>query len=152
MNGRGMHHGLLLALLAATTPAGAQESEQPRLRHNPFAVPPEFAAPGTVPGIPLSVAPGDLALHAVIPGPRDRALASLNGVILRIGESFRGYELVAVEPDRARFRHEDGRVIELELRALEGRPQQPPETLPAPAPEPAASSEEQSDEEEEPGT
>lgn len=141
---------LTLMLVASLLAHGAKPAEEmQRLRHNPFAVPPEFARPGQGNVGPVTIAPTDLALHAIIPGPPDRAMVSLNGIILRIGEVHSGYELVAVMPNSARFRREDGSEFQLELRALEGKPASLPENLQTPAEEPAAESppEEPSDEE-----
>ncbi len=107
----------VLACLPAV-PAGARE-EPPRLRHNPFAVPAEFASQAGTSGQPLTLAPENLALHAIIPGPPERALVSLNGRVMAIGDTYSGYELVSVTHERARFRMENGSEFELVLRAVQ---------------------------------
>ncbi len=106
---------LVVCLVAAT----AHADEPPRLQRNPFAVPPEFASPSGAVAGPLTIAPENLALHAIIPGPPDRALVSLNGRILAVGDTHSGYTLIAVYPERARFRSENGSVFDLALRAVE---------------------------------
>lgn len=107
------------SILLILLPAQSFGEEPPKLRHNPFAVPAEFASSSRSSARPLTLAPENLALHAIIPGPPERALVSLNGKVMLIGDSYSGYTLVAVGTERARFRMEDGSEFELQLRAVE---------------------------------
>lgn len=136
----------LLATLPLSLHAAAEETGaagKPVLRHNPFAVPPEFVGPGVSVG-PLTIAPENLALHAIIPGSADTALVSINGVILGVGESFAGNTLISVGAEHARFRRANGAEFEIGLRALEGTsslpdaPGEAEETPAADAPEETA--------------
>ncbi len=111
-----------LLLLCMASLAVAQQNVAPHyvLRNNPFTVPPEFATPMAGPATATSIAPENLKLHALMPGPANLALVSVNGYILRLGESYAGNTLIAVGSESARFRRENGNEFELELRPLKG--------------------------------